>query len=257
VPIADPNAPLCESCGYPLAGLSSGGECPECGRGIWRSLSSRRYGSRWQLAERGAWLSTCLDYLSRPREEFERLKGERRRSRGFMHRTTLIAAVLGTTPWAVLALAIVAGGGTPAPELRALTVLVASLCGTWLAIVLLGWMEAHAIRGYATRRGWRVTREMASAVCAHATVGWIVGGGVAALGTALAMLTWLFSGQGEFAVIMALAGLVAGAFVGLAWFQSLVCVGLGACKYANAPEVDIARVSEEPPAAPGRTAGAR
>lgn len=104
-------------------------------------------------------------------------------------------------------------------------------------LVILTWIEHRGIRFFGARRGWRVTPAVATVVCAHASVGWLVG-------SLLLLLT--FASEPMLRIIggpvtidggrMVLGSFGAGAlFAGLMWFEILVFLGARRCRFANPP----------------------
>ncbi len=226
----DPKALLCESCGYPLVGLEPDGACPECGTDVEASLPQRRPGSAWQRREFGGWLTTIADFAGHPREGFRRMVIESERSLSLIYASTGVAALLASTPViAIQSLAWFFGGRGAGLGLTA-----ATIGGLWLLMLAAVGIEALGIRAFARRHGWRVTRVVATAVVAHACVGWVAGGVVVGGGVFVALLTGFIS-QSSIAGAIGLAGLGAGALIGLLWFEILVYVGVRQCRFANPP----------------------
>lgn len=108
-------------------------------------------------------------------------------------------------------------------------VILASLSGIeWLGIQFFG-----------SRRGWRITPDIARVICAHATVGWLIGGALvlvgSVIGAGLLRLT-MSHDVGVFRGPMMLAPIwmpVAGFFVGLLVFESLAYIGMHRMRFAN------------------------
>lgn len=179
----------------------------------------------------------------------------------------LLAAFLLVDPWTGVLV------GDPARIARNTNRLSESVTYAWVlaaqvgiaALILLAltWIEALGMRLVGARRGWRITPDIASQVCAHASVGWIFAGllpllclaaGTAALrlfpeGGARVMNSRLDIGgfapwlgkRVSLGDLFAFAGLVGGFLGGLLIFEMLVYVGVRRCRFANAP-------NEDPPA---------
>jgi|GEM_PF-1176777 len=99
-----PPGTLCESCGYSLADLGTGGACPECGRAIAHSVPGHRPGSPWQLAH--SWHGTFKAFVLKPSALFEQIRIESALS----NRLSLLNAAIASTIIAIGA--VIAGGGS-------------------------------------------------------------------------------------------------------------------------------------------------
>jgi hypothetical protein len=174
----DEHAPLCEQCGYDIAGLETTGACPECGRPIRRSLALSRTGSLWQQAPSfTSWWRTNLAVVMRPREVFASLRVEMPRSNSLAVINCVLAAAVLVAPW----IGTLAGDPARAARgesaaLQAFTfawVFVAQVAAVAFILLLLTWCEYLGIRFISARRKWRLTRAAAWQVCCHATIGWV------------------------------------------------------------------------------------
>nr|HRJ50216.1 hypothetical protein [Phycisphaerales bacterium] len=116
----------------------------------------------------------------------------------------------------------------------------------------LTWIEHHGIRFMAARRGWRLTTDAAAQVCAHASIGWVIGP---------AAMTWLLS-ESRFdrwsaafpdwwkieplgviplgAQSDRFAGLGLSLLAGMILFEVLVYAGVRRCRWANPPGSAVA-----------------
>jgi hypothetical protein len=104
---------------------------------------------------------------------------------------------------------------------------------------LLTWIEVAGVRFFHARRGWRVTRAVAWSVCAHASIGWVVGAALLVLGWGLIDLDfWLARSLrtmtvrprvGDWAAVPAGAGF----FAGMMLFEYRVYQGMRVCRFAN------------------------
>jgi sterol desaturase/sphingolipid hydroxylase (fatty acid hydroxylase superfamily) len=121
---------------------------------------------------------------------------------------------------------------------------VFGIAGIGTLLFLLTFVEAMGIRFFARRRGWRITRNVAWQICAHASIGWVL----AAVLTLLSLVVWLnlsnfgLSGWMERSgptgdYVMAAVPAV-GFFAGMFVFELLVYVGMRRCRFANAPRAD-------------------
>jgi hypothetical protein len=113
----------------------------------------------------------------------------------------------------------------------------------------LTWIEWRGIRFFAKSRGWRLTRDAAWQVCAHASVGWVIGALIpiftmavlwAAPGGRPSLLDRLLARGGglSYSTLTAndavLLALVIGAYgAGLLVFELLIYVGVRQCRWAN------------------------
>ncbi|GMV24979.1 MAG: hypothetical protein AMXMBFR58_10100 [Phycisphaerae bacterium] len=256
---ATDSALMCESCGYPLAGLEeSQGNCPECGTPIADSLPRRRTGSAWQnrggvLSWPGAVWDTHKGTLLRPRERFRTLRIEPRSGTLLLAVTLPLAGLLLVAPWTGTLVgdpARAARGAGPVVQAAVYALMVPFQAAIAAGILLvLTAIECRGVMFFARRRGWRLTREAAWQVCSHASAGWIVGALVPLFVMAVlwaaptgrpSLLDKLLArgggiGVGSFSAGDAvLASVVVGAYViGLLVFEVLVYVGVRQCRWAN------------------------
>ncbi len=250
---------LCESCGYPLAGLDvtedSSAACPECGTPARESLPARRTGSPWQrAASAGAWWETHKGTLRRPGERFRTMRVEPRSGSRLLATTLPIAGLLLIAPWTGTLIGdpirSARGSGPWAVAGAYMLVVPLQACVVALGLLALTWVEYKGIRFFARRRGWRLLPDAAWQICAHASAGWIVGALVPLLAMAVlwaapggrpSLLDRLLSRGGGIgfssfttgdAVLLTVVGAayVAGMFA----FELLVYAGVRRCRFANA-----------------------
>lgn len=238
---------LCESCGYSLRGLESGAmNCSECGVPVADSGPSRRPGSRWQRAPGPAsWLLTHFDTLTCPRVQFRRLRIDPRGAETLLATTLLIAALFASPAASKL---LIPRGLVKLP----VTEYLLAACAVALVLRGLTWIEYRGIRFMAARRGWRLTTDAATQVCAHASIGWVIGP---------AALTWLLSERRFDRWSAALpdswkfelfgvnplgaesarfTGLGLSLLAGMIVFEVLVYAGVRRCRWANPPGSEVA-----------------
>jgi hypothetical protein len=247
---------LCESCGYSLEGIARSGQCPECGRSIESSLPDGRTGSPWQRS-RGiaSWLATNWGTLRRPRERFTTLRIERAGAIMLMATNCLAAAVLLVAPWSDTLI------GDPARAVASQPITRKVLTYAWVfplqvvaaasLLFVLTWVEYRGVRFFANKRRWRVSRDAAFQIGAHACVGWIVGALIPLMALAIlfaapagrpSLLDRMLSRGGGLGYTSltggdaTLLGVVFGSYIlGLLVFETLVYIGVRRCRFANAP----------------------
>jgi hypothetical protein len=237
---------LCETCGYVIQGLPLEGNCPECGVPIERSLPANRDGSAWQRRPSiGTWISTNYSMLRRPVQVFEQLRVDGLHRWSLLLINVFVAATLLSLPWTGVLIGDPARAARTAPAWIRSLIFARSLSAQVLAVAaalfVLTAIEAAGIRFFGTRRGWRITRNVAWQVCTHASVGWIV----AAVLTLLALIVWLnisyfglaswLERKGTWGTVIFAAVPASGFLAGLLVFESLVYLGMRRCRFANAP----------------------
>lgn len=229
---------LCERCGYVLDGLGASAACPECGLDVAESLPGRRGGTPWQRRPSGAsWRATNAAVLRRPRELFGGATMERRRSLRLAHINIALAAVVIAVGWTVQVGRL---GGEPG-LLAGMAWFALAIVGPAAAVLMwLGmWIESVGIRFFGRRRGWRITSDVAWAVCGHASIGWTIAG---LLWVAGALASWGLGLRGvsrpapNVVVINHVSPwspMLLGLLAGLLVFEVLVNIGLRRCRYTN------------------------
>lgn len=254
---------LCEECGYPLEGLGektsdkstfAGARCPECGVLVAESMPEARVGSAWQRrASVRGWVRTCWEVLHRPRETMRGVAIRGLGGRGLLWINLVVAAAVLVDPWVGVLIGDPARGWPSRPTASG----VARYGATWVVevgvgvavLAMLTWVESVGVRFFGARRGWRVTREVAWQVCAHASVGWIVMGMLPLMGMAVSFalarwfgwspsgnvdLGWMGMGRVPWTYVMNGSVVAGGLLAGLMVFEWLVYVGVRECRFANA-----------------------
>jgi len=183
---------LCERCGYVIEGIDEAGVCPECAKPVRESMPAlARPGTPWQNKRSiRSFLATLRDMAVRPRPTLSLARIDARSSRALAIRTTLLAAgiwAIAPTIWAVVAWVFTFKSWFDfvLAWTRDLgTIGLYGLLGwlaAWCFLLTLTVIERAGVRLYGRMRGRRVTREVATTVCAHACIGWVGG----------ALLTWI------------------------------------------------------------------
>jgi predicted RNA-binding Zn-ribbon protein involved in translation (DUF1610 family) len=235
----DDRARLCESCGYVLDGLplADGAVCPECGTAVPGSRDARRPGTTWQRSRGGvpAWLTTSWQVCRHPSRVFDEMQVEWTTASRLLGRwNVVISAVLMSLSWLLME-----GVRYFTSHLgRFALFLAATVSAIMLLLAALTAIEARGIRFFGARRGWRVTPVVAGAICAHASIGWVIGGVlmlfVSATGIALSMPLERLARFLPFPTWVPI--LILAFFLGLLIFETLVYVGVRQCRYANMPD---------------------
>jgi hypothetical protein len=213
---AAPHQLLCESCGYPLDGIDQSGSCPECGMPIAESLPDRRPGSPWQQRPGvKPLLATQLGMLLHPRAAWSTIRPVAHRALSLFGANLAIAVILGT-------LALIPAGAAKPRYIFIYAV------GFFLLLLSLTAVEYSGIRILGKRHGFRTTPGVALAVCAHASVGWIISGAAIALGAIAARCLTPSRLVGGGVI------LIGGFLCGMIIFSVLCGIGYRALRYANA-----------------------
>lgn len=250
---------LCECCGYPIRALpdepAAAGQapppCPECGTPITDSLPARRAGSPWQRRPGiGGWFCTALAMIRRPAATFGEVLIQRR-ARGLLTVNVLLAAALIAPPFVGVLTFDPArswrGGGPMLAVLGWGVGLAAAALIVFGCIQVLTLIEFVGIRFFARRRRWRLSRDAAAQVCAHASVGWLASGFlpyllapsmvvlVQALGLSDRQLDCspYFSAKFPVSALASATGYTLGLAGGMIAFEWLVYLGVRRNRFAN------------------------
>lgn len=271
VPAPDPKDPLtllCERCGYAIDHLAAPA-CPECGLPTADSLPATRPGSPWQQAPSPAALvRTNALALRRPRPLFRAVRVERDLSLRLLATNNALACLPLILPavhrvidaWPdrriAASFAELSGAPTAGAAIRAgaMWLLTASAL-TWAGLLVLTLVERVGLVFFGRRSAWRTDPTIAWAVCAHASVGWIVATALAVLGWRLGQsgvirslenITWLQ----PVAELVRWSPAAVGFFLGMLVFESLVYVGFREMRFANRPRPTVAPAAAASPADP-------
>lgn len=225
---------LCERCGYVIDDLDQQPNCPECGLPIEDSQPFNRRGTCWQRDPSVRSLARlAVDIHKRPLEVFRQLHAGRDSDRDLLWLGSLlpmlplvpIVAILLNTRWAM-------------PVSIALGISVLMLVGAFAVNVLLSLIELRGVVFFSAKRGWRVPRELALAIIAHCTPCWVwawIGAILGAIvGPAIEAQIASFVANTLFVFIIPTAPPLLGFVLGMLVFESIVYLGVRACKHANA-----------------------
>lgn len=233
---------LCERCGYRVDGLPDAGHCPECGLAIRESLPEvRRRGSAWQQRRLvAAWLATGWAVLTAPGRTFGGVRIGARTA----DLLAINIALAGLPAYAAIAWA-----GLAVDSSAWLSPAAAGLLAVAWLLPALTWIESLGLRYFGGRRRWRITREVAAAVCAHASYAWVLAGLLAAGGYLAGLYNveqpiayWLDRrlapalGPGTVLSLRpwrGTAALALGAVAGMLVFETYVYIGVRRCRFAN------------------------
>lgn len=237
----NPDALLCERCGYAIAGLRETQACPECGQAAGSSWPNQRPGSHYQTSRTiaGRWLRGNVEVLRSPNRLFRRVQ--------INPQSCLSLLVSNLT----LTSALVAFGYSSGnPWWLQVTAVV--LCVTFALLVLLTFIETVGLRLFARAesRQWRVTADVAWTVCNHASVGWLIAGvlmliiylvdPVERLVSAQWLNTYLYRHWNgtlvsDYLPQLRVAQVMIPFITGMLTFETLVYLGIRQCRFANTP----------------------
>jgi hypothetical protein len=240
---------LCETCGYEIEGLPADGACPECGRANSNSWPSRRTGSPAQqhttiLGLMRTWHAT----LTRPGRLFDRAVAGSRRDRVIREVALAVASVVGGAALLMPRVLSELNRDHADAELAAEARYIAALMTfgivplsivVFMALAILTFIESRGIRFWGPRRGWRITPAIARTICAHASVGWVLGSVLMVAGHLLGLYLAQFPNRynlGIFRGPMQLAPITLpalGFLAGMLTFEVLVYIGMSRMKFAN------------------------
>lgn len=239
---------LCERCGYDLSATPAHAPCAECGRPYHASHPDRRPGSPFQQAPSPVhFVTTTAAALVKPHGDrirhregsvFHRglwsvITPEPNRSIIFAAATLTLAAALA---WLILALA------TPAAALLQPKPAIGFIINAAAILGLLVSIESLGIQLMGIKNHWRITPPLAAAITAHAAPGWYTAAVLAPAGYLAGQLIntdFAFGSSNLVSIVFAkppilLASL--GFLAGLVHYETLVYLGVRACRYANPPE---------------------
>ncbi len=220
---------LCESCGYPLVGVTARGQCPECGEAVAASSPAQRTGPAWQAHPSiRNWFAMARDLMLQPRRTFRHMDvgGSNLPPRVFL---LVVVGVIVAGWWLIEWLV----RGQPG----VLAWAYAMAAGK--TVVVLTYVEALGVTFFSARRGWRVPFRLAERVACYAALGWLPAAAVFAKVYLLmidgVLEQWWIRNVGMWTgdralLILGLVGALA-----LMGFEILVWTGVRQVRYANAP----------------------
>ncbi len=228
----DADALLCERCGYVIEGLDGEGACPECGLQVARSLLGTRRGSWFQRDPHiVSLIRTSVQVLRYPLRSFDEIRVDRD-DRLLLWLHAVAAGMLLSILWP-----LVQGQVVP-PDFPLLDIFM--LVPVFVVLVrLLIWIGEQGTRFFGRRRGWRISPAIARAICAHAAVGWVLGGVLGVLGWVTGSIlesALRTSALGPFRPIVILSPQwmpLVGLLVGMLVFETLSYVGMRRMRFVN------------------------
>lgn len=234
---------LCEKCGYVLERLPVEGTCPECGRPVAESLPGHR-----------DHVPTMWEVLLSPRRSLDRMPIEEDEASAWrvVRRCAAAALIMASSVPIGLVLSMIIPIDRSVNWFNLVPAcFIAGLAGVFGAIllILLTGIESLGLRTLSRWRGGRIDGEIASTICSHGSVGWIVGGVFFAIGVVLISIAntidmsnyhdpqarrSLAQGFGFTGIGVAGLGLIAGFLV----FEVFAWLGLRRCAFANRARPD-------------------
>ncbi|MEZ6234703.1 MAG: hypothetical protein R3B68_10990 [Phycisphaerales bacterium] len=192
--------------------------------------------------------------LRRPRSTFDRVSVETGASDLQSWTISHASIVLGVL-W--LLGVVLSGQVEPGTELMlAVFFLYVIAVLSFASLAFLTAIEQRGIRFWGPRRGWRITPAIAKVICAHASVGWLVGSVLAVAGHALGWVLSDMTNHGNYGILrgpmqLAPISLPAIALIaGMLHFEILVYIGMTRMKFANRPRPTPLDASVPPASVP-------
>ncbi|MDX9910606.1 MAG: zinc ribbon domain-containing protein [Phycisphaerales bacterium] len=234
---------LCERCGYDVDALPDDAHCPECGTPRVESLPERRTGTPWQREGgfRAFWRTLALVWM-RPRGIWRKVSvGAEGRLRASMLATAALLYGVASAIVLEVSRSSTRGRAPLASEWLGWTItgLAFGLTIFFPLLVLLTWIESRGLRVIGRVHKFRITPEVASAVCAHAAAGWITGGVLAIIGSIAGQWLNAYASSHNVGVVRGFMMLSPGllpliAFaIGMLHFETLAYLGMRKMRYAN------------------------
>ncbi len=223
---------LCERCGYVIERIGEGGVCPECALEVVKSMPGYRPGSAFQRNPGLlTWLRTSWHVIRHPLQTYDTVRADPD-DRMLLWSHAIVAGLLLGAAWPIIQYELISS------EHPALDFMIVGPVAVLLVRLLIA-VEQWGTRFFARRKGWRVTRPIARAICAHAAIGWVISGLLALGGWLLGSVletTLRTSALGPFRPMVILSPHwmpVAGILAGMLIFETLSAVGMRRMRFVN------------------------
>ncbi|GJM18346.1 MAG: hypothetical protein DHS20C14_05590 [Phycisphaeraceae bacterium] len=244
---------LCERCGYVVEGLDPASNCPECGKPIAESLPERRVGTPWQQGAHP--VSLCMSWagaILEPHTTLDRLRFDPlpflRSSRVMILATALLTGLVITIVAAQALIVdwerqpLISEKSDLDPIVPIFAFIGGVMYGSFAALLIacLTAIETAGLMFIGSRRGCRIDFRASAIICAHGSIGWLLGiagyaivwflynGWSRPAGLAFnATAEWSYPWELDALWILLLP------LAGFLFFEIFAWLGLRRCKFAN------------------------